>query len=159
MIHGGFSYRRTRANKNDNTREYWQCVEFKRLQCGSRGTSVNNRSSFERTSDHNHAADPVAVEKRDVKLDMKRKAGQALGGDTTTAVYQSALANCSEAAMATLSPAESLKRTILRARVRAQVPIPLPPNRDAIQVPIELQVITIIQNIVLGEKRHILLRW
>ncbi|MCP4489294.1 MAG: hypothetical protein GY820_18570 [Gammaproteobacteria bacterium] len=143
LISEGHSYRRTKVCVNDPSVEYWQCIEWKRQFCSSRGISRNNRAVFERMSNHCHAAEPASRETREVKRNLKRRAGEALGGNTTTAVLLGSITNCSEAAMAALPSIDSLKRTIQRERNRVQVPLPLPPNRDTIQIPQEFQVHTL----------------
>ena len=125
LLHGGYSYTLQRSAANDDSVEYWHCT-MRGQHCPGRGISRDYRLAFDDTTPHNHAPEAVDNEAREVRLDLKRKAADAIGGNNTTAILQNAISNCSEAVMAALPSSEHLKRIVQRSRNAAQVPIPLP---------------------------------
>src|SRR5277367_6074938 len=137
ISNSGYSYIRHSESKNAGT-EYWAC-ELKR-KCPGRGISRLFRTTFEDTTQHNHAPDPVRREVRAVKETMKTNAGNAIGANTTTNILHSALRTASDAAKAVLPQTEHLKRSIQRSRNAAHIGVPLPNNRDGINVPQQFSV-------------------
>ena len=121
-----------------NGTEYWRCQKF--CTCYARVTTHNNRALFiANTKEHSHLPDCIGRECRATKEYMKRSAAVAFGANTTTNIYQASLLTASDAVKATLPTANHLKRTIQRSRNKAHVPIPLPTNRDVLQVPQEFK--------------------
>ena len=119
------------------TTEYWTCDL--RGTCPGRAVTKNNRHDYKETTPHNHIPDPVRREIREIRNTMKVAATNAIGTNTTTNIIQAGLIQASDAATAVLPTTDHLKRNIQRQRNAAQVPIPLPLQRDDIRVPLDFQ--------------------
>ena len=133
----GYCYTRNGKSK-DLTTEFWTCEL--RGKCPGRAITRFIRRVVEETTPHNHLPDPVRMEIRQVRGNMKVAAGNAIGADTTTTIVQAGLMNASAAAKAALPITDHLKRNIQRQRNAAQVPRPLPQDRNDINIPIEFQI-------------------
>lgn len=127
----GFLYFRDR----ESFKVYWRCVEYQKLRCRARITTLRGNIFDQSKAVHNHIVDKAKLEAISILTSIRDKANSSR--DPPKLVVSDAVATCTQPAAAVLPSVDAMKRTIQNVRRTGNLEPALPLHRRDIVLPAE----------------------